>query len=319
MKIPTLVALVSLSVTGWTGSVSAEELGRAGTFVAVQGTVTMQPATLTAPRAVRPYDDIGPLAIVETKSDSRAKILFDDDTLIAIGANSRLEMTEQTYSPGSENRAFVAHLMRGKVRVLAGRRFPGDNSVFEVHSRTAVATARGTYFLMWIEEAPSPSPAKDQKRGSRPLPPEDLGSDYEGATGLANIGHSGDVAFTSGGATVLVLPGQSTIALAGSPPSMPVSTDSSAGPLASLLAGTALADVPRTESPRAALASVGMGGGTWSQSPVAGTAPSGALGGQFASGGYAIPGWPLPVTPVTPPAVVSGAAESSIRFTIRLP
>ena len=319
MRICTIVTLTSLSVLACAGLSWAEDLGHAGTFIGVQGTVTMQPATLTTPRAVRPYDEIGPLAVIETKSTSRAKILFDDDTLIAIGEHSRLGMMEQTYQAGSDSRAFVAHLTRGKARALVGRSFEGDNSIFEMHTRTAVASARGTYFVMWIEEAPRPPATKDRKGDPRIPFAYEATEDYEGATGVANIGAIGDITFTSGGATVLVFPGQSSIALPGSPPSMPVAVDTQVigtGPVAAALAGTVIPDVPKPESPRAALAAVGMGGAAWSAPSAATMAMAGAPGGQFPSGGYAVPGWPIPVTPVTPPAVVSGAAGATIRSLI---
>jgi hypothetical protein len=316
-----IAALMSLFLLEWAGSARADDLGRAGTFLAIEGTVLMQPATLTPPRKVQPYDEVGPLAIVETKPGSRVKVLFDDDTLVTLGEKSRMEMTEQTYQAGAESRVFVAHLTRGKARVLVGRRFKGDNSTFEVHSKTAVVSARGTYFVTWIEEAPKRPPVPDRKGGGRP-PVDEPPADYEGATGVANIGTSGDITFTSGGATVLVLPGQSSVAMPGFPPSDPVSMDApgiGGGPVTAALAGTALADVPRAESPRAALASVGIGGGTGSLPSTAGSAMAAPPGGQFASGAYAVPGWPLPVTPVTPPAVVSGAAGTTLNFTIRLP
>ena len=322
MRICTIVTLTSLSILACTGLSWAEDLGHAGTFVAVQGTVMMQPATLTPPRAVRPYDEIGPLAVIETRSTSRAKILFDDDTLIAMGEHSRFAMTEQTYQAGSDSRAFVAHLTRGKARALVGRSFKGDNSIFELHSRSAVASVRGTYFVMWVEEAPRLPATKDRK-GEPRIPFVDEATE-EGATGVANIGTSGDVTFTSGGATVLIFPGQSSIALPGAPPSMPVAIDTQTietGPLAAALAGTVVPDMPRPESPRAALAAAGMGGTAWSAPLVSTTAMAGALGGPFPSGGYAVPGWPLPVTPVTPPAVVSGAGipNTPIGSSITLP
>lgn len=322
MRTGSMILGLCSAVVGWVGMVMADEPGMVGTFLAVQGTVTMQPASLTAPQAVRAYDRLGPLSIIETKAASKTKVLFADDTLITLGENSRLEMTEQNYLTGGDMRAFVAHLTRGTARVLVARSFPGDNSVFEVHSRTAVVTVRGTYFVMWIEPPPTGVPGKDRTSRSRaPILP-DAASDDEGATGLANIGSSGDIAFTSGGATVLVFPGQSSIALPGGPPSMPVPIDTevlTTGPVAAAVTGTTLFEGPKPESPRTALAMVGMGGDESSLGPSA--AAVGAVGGQFPAGGYAVPGWPLPVTPVTPPAVVSGAAIVDIpqRFVITVP
>lgn len=320
MRTGSIVLCLCSAVVGWAGMVIADEPGMVGMFLAVQGAVTMQPASLTAPQAVRAYDRLGPLSIIETKAASKAKVLFTDDTLVTLGENSRLEMTEQTYRAGGDTRAFVAQLTRGMARVLVSRSFPGDNSVFEVHSRTAVVTVRGTYFVMWIEPPPTGAAGKDRPSRSRAPTAADLASDYEGATGLANLGSRGDIAFTSGGATVLVFPGQSSIALPGGPPSMPVPIETqvlTTGPVAAAVTGTTLVEGPKAESPRTALAMVGTGGDGSSLGPSA--AAVGAVGGQFPAGGYAVPGWPLPVTPVTPPAVVSGAADIPLRFSIRLP
>src|SRR6266704_2223401 len=41
---------------------------------------------------------------------------------------------------------------RAKARALVGKLFAGRGSKFEIHTPTAVATARGTYFVVWIEE-----------------------------------------------------------------------------------------------------------------------------------------------------------------------
>src|SRR6187549_303746 len=174
----------------------AEDTETVGVVLAVQGTVTMQPATMTPPMPLHPFDEIGPLAIFDSQGGSRCKVLFADDSLLTVGDNSRLEVTEQSYEPGSDQRAFVAHLIRGSVRALVTRQFEGGNSTFEIDSGTSAVTARGTYFVTWVNGKPS--------AGKRPVAEE--GMEMEGASGVANIGRTGNVAFTSGGATVLVLP-----------------------------------------------------------------------------------------------------------------
>jgi hypothetical protein len=141
---------------------------------------------------------------------------------------------------------------------------------------------------------------------------------------VANIGRNGNVAFTSGGATVLVLPGQFSIALPGAIPSMPSSIQAQIVPVNSAISGTLLPDLPRQESPREALAAAGIGGAvTRAIAPVGPTvARAGSLGGLAPSTSYMLPDWPFPITPVTPPAVTSGAAfggTSTVNLSIRLP
>jgi len=305
--------VVGLSIGQSTVAVAEEE--PAGIVLAVQGTVTMQPATMTPPVPLRQFAEIGRLSILDSQPGSRCKVLYADDSLLTLGDNSRLEVVEQSYETGSDQRAFVAHLIRGTVRALVARQFEGDNSTFEIDAGTSAVTARGTYFVTWVNGKPS---------GKRPTDEEGL--DMEGASGVANIGRTGNVAFTSGGATVLVLPGQFSIALPGAQPSMPSSIQTHIVPVASAISGTALPDTPKKESPREALAAAGIGetaatGERLTAAPV--VAKAGTLGGNAPSTAYMLPDWPLPITPVTPPAVVSGAVpitgNSTVNLTIRLP
>lgn len=315
MKIRGVILLLSVWLFIGQGTAAlADEPEVAGIVLAVQGTVMMQPATMTAPVALRQFDEVGPLSILDSQAGSRCKVLYADDSLLTLGDNSRLEVTEQSYEPGSDQRAFVAHLNRGSVRALVARQFEGGNSTFEIDAGTSAVTARGTYFVTWVNGKP---PA-----GKRSM---EEGMEMEGASGVANIGRTGNVAFTSGGATVLVLPGQFSIALPGAPPTMPSSIQTHIVPVASAISGTVLQDAPKKESPREALAAVGIGeaaasGEVLTAAPV--VAKAGTLGGNAPSGAYVLPDWPLPITPVTPPAVVSGAAfggTSTVNLTIRLP
>jgi len=316
MKIRAFILLVGIGLSMGVGTAAAAgEAEPAGIVLAIQGTVTMQPATMTPPVPLRQFDEVGPLSILDSQSGSRCKVLYADDSLLTLGDNSRLEVTEQSYRTGSDERAFVAHLRRGSVRALVARQFEGDNSTFEIDAGTSAVTARGTYFVTWVNGKP---PA-----GKRPTDEE--GMEMEGASGVANIGRTGVVAFTSGGATVLVLPGQFSIALPGAPPSMPTSIQTNIVPVGSAISGTVLPDAPKKESPREALAAVGIGEaaatvGGLTVSPV--VAKTGTLGGHAPSTAYVLPDWPLPITPVTPPAVVSGAAvggPATINLTITLP
>jgi hypothetical protein len=312
---------VTILALGQAGTASADDLEAVGVVTATQGTVMMQPATMKGLVPVGPDDQVGPLALFETQADSRGKVLYIDDTLLTLGEQSRLEVTEQTYRAGSDTRAFVAHLIRGSVRALIGRQFQGDNSVFEIHAGTTVATARGTYFVLWSEQKP-PATGTNKDSSAAGRAPSGSEIEEEGRIGVANIGQSGNVAFTSAGATVLVLPGQFSMALPGSPPTMPVALNGGASSATAAIQGTALTENPRAESPRAALAAVGLAG----ESPrTLDTGPRvakvGPLAGQAPAGHYMLPEWPWPVTPVTPPAVASGAVipTTTLNLLIRLP
>ena len=85
--------------------------------------------------------------------------------------------------------------MQGQVRALVSKVFKANGSKFEVHTPSAVAAARGTYFTVWVEN---------------------------GQSGIINSGEKGRVDFTSGGMTVAVDPGYFSIAHEGQAPSAPL-------------------------------------------------------------------------------------------------
>ena len=203
MNTPTLavaMAILCLSTTlVWAQEGSDEGIGL---FTAVQGTVIV-----THPRAadalpVNLHDEVLFKDVIQTRHESRTKAFFDDDSILTVGEKSRVEITEHIYDPDRNLRRMVVKLVQGRVRALVAKVFNGPGSAFEIHTPTAVAAARGTYFVVWVEN---------------------------GVTGIVNIGHSGGVDFTSEGQTVRVNPGQYSVAPAGSPPAQPLVYDAGSG------------------------------------------------------------------------------------------
>ncbi len=173
-----------------------------GLFTAVQGAVTV-----THPRAadtlpVNLHDEVLFKDVIQTRHESRTKAFFEDDSILTVGEKSRVEITEYIYDPDRNLRRTVVKLVQGRLRALVAKVFNGPGSAFEIHTPTAVAAARGTYFVVWVEN---------------------------GITGIVNIGNSGRVDFTSEGKTVTVAPGEYSIAEAGEPPAQPLVYDAGPG------------------------------------------------------------------------------------------
>lgn len=199
-----------------------------GTFATVEGDVTLSHGTATEPRVVKYRDDIILRDVIETQQHAYAKALFEDDSLLSVPEQSRIEISEHVYDPARGVRSTIIQLTQGAVRALVGRVFSGTGSRFEVHTATAVAAARGTYFVVWLEPGQS--------------------------TGLANIGDKGDVAFTAAGETVVVKPGYYSIAHPGIVPAPPVQIDSSVSAVKQAVQTTDLPDTIIDESPKTTLA-----------------------------------------------------------------
>lgn len=82
---------------------------------------------------------------VVTGKNSRAKIFFNDDSILSLGEMSRLEVKEYVYNSEKDRSKSIYNLVDGSLRVIVGR------SDLEIHTPTAVVAARGTMFIVWID------------------------------------------------------------------------------------------------------------------------------------------------------------------------
>ena len=173
-----------------------------GLFTAVQGAVTVTHPGAAKTLPVNLHDEVLFKDVIHTRTESRTKAFFDDDSILTVGEKSHVEITEHIYDPDRNLRRMVVKLAQGRLRALVAKVFNGPGSAFEIHTPTAVVAARGTYFVVWVEH---------------------------GVTGIVNIGHSGGVDFTSEGKTVRVNPGEYSVAPAGLPPTQPLVYDAGPG------------------------------------------------------------------------------------------
>ena len=79
---------------------------------------------------------------VKTFDKSRAKLLFIDDSLLMIGENSKVLISTHMDKKGSLS---VFNLVDGVVNVIVGK------SGLEIHTPTSVSAARGTSYVVWVE------------------------------------------------------------------------------------------------------------------------------------------------------------------------
>src|SRR5881628_2288355 len=221
------VLLLGIGTTlaiGWPVGAQGLTQQAIGFYLTVIGKPTVVHVGQPAAMPVKLRESVYFKDVIETQADSRAKALFDDDSILTVGENSRVEVSEYIYDPANNQRSSVLRLIQGKARALVGKLFAGLGSKFEVHTPTAVAAARGTYFVVWFEEKASQKMGLNAIGTVRPVSGQGLevAELQAGGTGVANIGSSGNVAFTSGGQTVVVPPGNFSFAPAGMPPFAPV-------------------------------------------------------------------------------------------------
>ena len=117
----------------------AQEAESIGIATAVNGqvTVTNSRGTQTVVEGTRVF--LGDR--FETAENSGVKIIFNDDTLISLGANANFEVTEFVYTPTS--RKSLSNLIKGKLKAIV-QDLPGVETDLEFATPNAVAGIKGT-------------------------------------------------------------------------------------------------------------------------------------------------------------------------------
>lgn len=233
------------------GALQAAEPESVGTFTAIQGQVSMTRPGAAQPVSVKLSDAVFYKAAIETQDASRAKALFVDDSMLAVAENSKVQINEQVYDPKHGKRSMVFNLLEGKVRALVTKVFQGPGSRFEIRTPTAVATARGTYFVVWVEKGAGETGGSSHGVAAPPageaVPASLPNREF---TGIANIGDSGNVDFTSNGQTVTVKPGHFAIAVPGQPPVAPMPLAKNIPTQVSqAIRATSVVNAPKPETP----------------------------------------------------------------------
>jgi len=167
----------------------------AGWVAALEGTAEVQRggawSALAQGQAVQLGDH------VRTAAASRVKLLFRDDSVLALGERSEIVIDEQV-AGAAPTSSFS--LLLGKVRAIVTDRYSAKGAEFEVKSPTAIAGVRGTSFVAGY----------DQTR------------DETQVVGLERVTAVRSPLDAAGANQVLVGPGQSTTIGRGKMPTLPV-------------------------------------------------------------------------------------------------
>ena len=160
------VMLVSLLAAG-AGQAAGQEV--LGVLTASQGEVSISrpsppPGRVLAVRAgVREQLFAGD--VVKTGADALAKLLLRDDSLITLGEDSELEVTEALFEPAASKRSTTVKLLHGVARaVIPPVDSPNPDSRFTIETRTAVVGVRGSEGGCQIAERVVEKGDKKEKR-----------------------------------------------------------------------------------------------------------------------------------------------------------
>jgi hypothetical protein len=127
----------------------------AGTHVAgfiktVQGNGQIVRAEASTPARVG--DVLHVSDAVTTEEKSSIGIMLEDDTILSLGPNSRLELGDFVFEPQEENLSVAIRLMKGSFAYMSGviARLAPDK--VRIETPDAVIAVHGTSFLVKVEE-----------------------------------------------------------------------------------------------------------------------------------------------------------------------
>jgi hypothetical protein len=143
-------ALASLLCLGL-ASVSALAQGTApaataGTVKRVIGAVTLERAGTGAPVAAGVAVQVGDT--LRTGADGAVGITLVDDTLLTLGADSELVLSDYSFDSTTHDGGMLASLWRGTVAVVTGLIGKKAPEKVRVQTRTVVLGVRGTEFIV---------------------------------------------------------------------------------------------------------------------------------------------------------------------------
>ena len=152
-KAPRLL-LAGVAVLVGVGSASVgrgENLSNAGTVTAVAGPVTVARLSAT-PQPLKFRDTLYSRDVVEARKDGRARILLGGKTTVTVRELSRLELREEAQADGVR---YTVELVAGKLRASVARMLMRPGEQVEIRTKNAVASVRGTDFIVETLAVPS--------------------------------------------------------------------------------------------------------------------------------------------------------------------
>lgn len=85
---------------------------------------------------------------LRTGKPGRLRIVFQDDSVLALSDDSHVVVNEQVFDPSAGNTNSLMGLLRGKVNAIVSDYYHHAGAAYEIKTKTAVAGVRGTEFSM---------------------------------------------------------------------------------------------------------------------------------------------------------------------------
>jgi hypothetical protein len=148
-------AFIVMMVLGWicAAPVQAAEPQKAGYILEVIGKGKVTNKALKRELIAKPKMNLFVGDEVWTGPNSEIRIVLADDSLLQLGADSKLVLSNMLFESKAQNRDAQIEVPGGVLRVLVNDLLRGRERKFEVHTPTAVAAVRGTLLMVLVPSA----------------------------------------------------------------------------------------------------------------------------------------------------------------------
>jgi hypothetical protein len=143
-RIAVLLVFSCLAIPAW----AAQPI--AASVKTVQGSSVIVRGTETIP--VREGMHLLASDLLQTSTDGRLGIIFQDGTRISLGPRTDVKIDRFVFQPASEKFDFMLRLVRGVLVYISGKISQLSPGSVSVETPTCVIGLRGTYFAISIDE-----------------------------------------------------------------------------------------------------------------------------------------------------------------------
>ncbi|MGB5157986.1 FecR family protein [Desulfobacterium sp. N47] len=149
MKALFLIVLFSSFVSAFSPVCEAASSGQIGIVKTLAGDVVIVRTDKTI--KAEPNMKLKNGDLVSTGKDGKVGLIFDDDTIISMGSNSRIVIENFIFQPSEKKLSFIARFFQGTASFLSGQiaKLAPDMVHFEMpHATVGI---RGTHFLVRVD------------------------------------------------------------------------------------------------------------------------------------------------------------------------
>jgi len=127
------------------------DTARIGTFKQIEGDTRM--GRTGAERVPAPGEGVTVNQRVSTGKNGAATITLKDGTVLTMGPNTTMDLSQFQFDSTTQQGNFVLDLLQGSVRVVTGLLARINPELFKINTPTSVVGVRGTDFIVEAQAA----------------------------------------------------------------------------------------------------------------------------------------------------------------------